>query len=185
MWPNRPLLALGSAGYCLFFMLVPLLVMLIIGFRTPLQQLAPLDVQDRSGGEGGAGISRPDDLQHPDTLPPNPGTASTDAGPRFSQVAILGAAWAPLFFALLPMSAAPSFARVISMFTLLPLGLLAPFGTTTLGVIALGQIRRSSGRLYGLGLALFDALVFPLLASVSRRLRCSASSSRVMRRCSC
>ena len=184
MWPNRPLLALGSAGYCLFFMLVPLLVMLIIGFRTPLQQLAPLDVQDRSGGEGGAGISRPDDLQHPDTLPPNPGTASTDAGPRFSQVAILGAAWAPLFFAAANVGGT-KLCESNPMFTLLPLGLLAPFGTTTLGVIALGQIRRSSGRLYGLGLALFDALVFPLLASVSRRLRCSASSSRVMRRCSC
>ena len=58
MWPNRPLLALGSAGYCLFFMLIPLLVMLIVGFRTPLQQLAPLDVQDRPGGEGGD-IGRP------------------------------------------------------------------------------------------------------------------------------
>ena len=39
----------------------------------------------------------------------------------------------------------------------------APFGATICGAIALSQIRRSGGRLYGLGLALFDTLVFPLL----------------------
>lgn len=36
--------------------------------------------------------------------------------------------------------------------------------TTSLGWIAVGQIRRSSGRLSGLGLAVFDGLFFPLLA---------------------
>src|SRR5439155_25067624 len=50
------------------------------------------------------------------------------------------------------------------MFTLLPLGLAAPFGTTILGWISVTQIRRSGGRVYGLGLAVFDGLVFPLLA---------------------
>ncbi|MDY7011389.1 MAG: hypothetical protein SVV80_11665 [Planctomycetota bacterium] len=39
----------------------------------------------------------------------------------------------------------------------------APVGTTILGLVAISQIRRSAGRLYGLGLALFDAIVFPLL----------------------
>ena len=39
----------------------------------------------------------------------------------------------------------------------------APFGTTILGFVAIGQIRRSAGRLYGLPLAVFDALLFPLL----------------------
>ena len=47
--------------------------------------------------------------------------------------------------------------------TVLPLGLSAPFGTTILGSIALAQIRRSAGRIYGLGLALCDVLLFPLL----------------------
>src|SRR5262245_56114440 len=49
---------------------------------------------------------------------------------------------------------------------LLPLILIvvtAPIGATILGCVALSQIRRSGGKLYGLGLALFDALVFPLL----------------------
>src|SRR5512135_637231 len=40
----------------------------------------------------------------------------------------------------------------------------APIGTTILGWVAVAQIRRSSGRLCGLGLAIFDGLLFPLLA---------------------
>ena len=44
------------------------------------------------------------------------------------------------------------------------LGLTAPFGTTILGVVAIRQIKRSKGQLYGMPLAVFDALVFPLLA---------------------
>ncbi len=42
-------------------------------------------------------------------------------------------------------------------------GFAAPFGTTILGAVSLRQIRRSAGRLCGLGLALFDALLYPLL----------------------
>jgi serine/threonine protein kinase len=129
----------------------------------------------RTRGTGSASVSPPDDLQTCDAPLPNAGSASGKAvvaagtgaqvaAPQLSQIAVVGAAWALLFFALMPMSAAPSDVRVFSMFTLLPLGLLAPFGTTTMGIIGLGQIRRSVGRLYGVGLALFDALFFPLLA---------------------
>jgi hypothetical protein len=39
----------------------------------------------------------------------------------------------------------------------------APIGVTICGVVAISQIRHSGGRLCGLGLALFDALLFPLL----------------------
>jgi tRNA A-37 threonylcarbamoyl transferase component Bud32 len=48
--------------------------------------------------------------------------------------------------------------------TVLPLGALAPFATTILGWMAVAKIRRSDGKLYGLPLALFDGLLFPLLA---------------------
>ena len=41
---------------------------------------------------------------------------------------------------------------------------IAPFGTTILGWISVTQIRRSAGKLHGLGLAVFDGLLFPLLA---------------------
>ena len=40
----------------------------------------------------------------------------------------------------------------------------APIGATVCGAVAISQIRRSSGRVEGLGLALADTLLFPLLA---------------------
>lgn len=43
-------------------------------------------------------------------------------------------------------------------------GLAASFGTTILGIVSITHIRHSAGRLYGMGLALFDALFFPVLA---------------------
>lgn len=45
----------------------------------------------------------------------------------------------------------------------LPVALAAPFGTTILGMVAISDIRHSGGRLYGLPLAVADALFFPLL----------------------
>ena len=104
---------------------------------------------------------------------------------RLSRTALAGAIWAPmLLVGIIPfllmfsvksvavspgMNAAPGpgWFGIILMIISLPLVLLAvtaPVGTTICGCVALGQIRRSAGRLYGLGLALFDALVFPLLA---------------------
>jgi len=94
---------------------------------------------------------------------------------RFSRAAIVGACWAP--FAII---GAPFIAVVVLAFqgdqrapgvpellVLLPFalpGVAAPFGTTILGIVAITHIRQSAGRLYGMGLALFDALLFPLLA---------------------
>lgn len=46
---------------------------------------------------------------------------------------------------------------------LLPI-LAAPVGVPILGYIALNRIRNSGGQLYGMGMALFDLLFFPLLA---------------------
>ena len=43
-------------------------------------------------------------------------------------------------------------------------GLAASFVTTILGIVSITHIRHSAGRLYGMGLALFDALFFPVLA---------------------
>lgn len=93
---------------------------------------------------------------------------------RFSRVAILGACWAPLCFIALLLfytrvqvsageSHGPAWWQYALRFTLLPLALAAPFGTTILGWIAASQIRRSAGKIYGLGLAVFDGLLFPLL----------------------
>jgi len=52
----------------------------------------------------------------------------------------------------------------IAVFTLGTLAVAALLGMTTCGWLAVTHIRRSSGSLYGLGLALFDGLFLPLLA---------------------
>lgn len=92
---------------------------------------------------------------------------------RLSRCALVGACWAPLFFVMASASmithvqhgeyTGPAWWQVALAITLLPLGALAPFGTTILGAVAIAQIRRSGGRLYGLGLAAADTLLFPLL----------------------
>jgi hypothetical protein len=64
---------------------------------------------------------------------------------------------------------APAWATVVgssarlALFPLFTVAFTAPFGTTILGLIAISQIRRSRGQLYGMPLAIFDTLVFPLL----------------------
>jgi hypothetical protein len=65
----------------------------------------------------------------------------------------------------------------LAILILAPLGLLglsAPFGTTILGLVAIGHIRRSGGRIYGMGLAVFDALLFPLLVLDGLMVLCAA-----------
>jgi len=102
--------------------------------------------------------------------------------PRFSRLAIAGAVCAPFFLGVLawllatlrpapgpePLPAPPlqQVLNAIGMLLVVVIcasGFAAPFGTTILGLVSLRQIRRSAGRLYGLGLALFDAMLYPLL----------------------
>ena len=102
---------------------------------------------------------------------PQPEAASA---PRCSRTAIVGACWAPLCFiafVLMLCNATaksgdyhgPAWWQLLMMIVLGGLGITAPFGTTILGWIAVAQIRRSAGKLFGLGLAVFDGLLFPLL----------------------
>ena len=101
--------------------------------------------------------------------------------PRLSRMAVAGAIWAPFAVILVltwlafgggqpDMKApqgyvppSPPWWQVALMVALIPPGFSAPFGTTILGSIALTQIRHSAARLYGLGLALFDALLYPIV----------------------
>ena len=102
-----------------------------------------------------------------------------DTPPRLSRLAVVGATWAPFFFlAVIPFvflgghvrveagaePPGPAWWQTALALTLLPLGLTAPLGTTICGAVAVTQIRHSRGRLYGLGLALCDLLLFPMLA---------------------
>ena len=93
--------------------------------------------------------------------------------PRFSRAAIAGACWAPLFFIVVLLGTmefrveageyhGPAWWQTLLALTLLPLGFAAPFGTTILGWVAVANIRRSAGKTYGLGLAVFDGLLYPL-----------------------
>jgi serine/threonine protein kinase/protein involved in polysaccharide export with SLBB domain len=98
--------------------------------------------------------------------------------PRLSRLAVVGAACAPLFFLLclalmsfaVPVAAesgehvGPPWWMPLLGIALTVLGAVAPFVTTILGGVAISQIRHSAGRLYGLPLAVADALLFPLLA---------------------
>jgi predicted Ser/Thr protein kinase len=106
-------------------------------------------------------------------------TAPADGrAPRLSRTAVVGACWAALFIVAavgtlgvrvqtaVPGGApppGPMWWKFVLIVTLLLPGMSAPFGTTVLGWVAVMQIRRSLGRIYGLGLALFDGLLFPLL----------------------
>ncbi|HXB60191.1 MAG TPA: serine/threonine-protein kinase [Candidatus Acidoferrales bacterium] len=78
----------------------------------------------------------------------------------------IGPAWWQTFCIFLFAHGLPMFnpnAPTWRMFTLLPLGLAAPFGTTILGWLAVVQIRCSRGKLYGMWLALVGGLLFPIL----------------------
>lgn len=108
-----------------------------------------------------------EDRQAPSALPANAAPA-----PRLPRPAVIGAVWTGFAMALALQGLVLSWIgpaafnahdgflpgrRFILLF-----GFTAPVGATILGWIALGQIRRSGGRLRGLGLALFLVLFFPL-----------------------
>ena len=90
--------------------------------------------------------------------------------PRFSRSAGIGAAWMPFAFAAaafwisvgIPLSKfhEVKLGAALAMFA----SLSGVFGSTVLGWVAVSKIRRSAGRVFGLGLALFEGLLFPLLA---------------------
>jgi serine/threonine protein kinase len=85
--------------------------------------------------------------------------AATETKSRFSRTAIAGATWGLLLILCFILDS-------IGIRTLFlgPIGLFDFVGTTTLGWIAVSQIRRSAGTLHGMWLAVFDGLLFPLLA---------------------
>jgi len=105
-----------------------------------------------------------------------------DDGARLSRKAVWGAAWAPLGFGAFSLTAATNtvvvkvgegremppgielspWAQALAVAVSIVV-LAAPFCTTILGLVAISEIRRSKGKLYGLPLAVADALLFPLL----------------------
>jgi hypothetical protein len=91
---------------------------------------------------------------------------------QFSRLAIVGTAILPFGFLLVlffnPISAstfptdAPSW-QVILRYAALLLAVIAPFASTILGFISMSQIRNSNGMVYGLPLAVFTSLFYPVI----------------------
>ena len=105
----------------------------------------------------------PSSSQPPVSLPSN----LPSVAPRLSRIAILGVVWAVMFWVTgLTLRISPaydSFTKFILTIWAIVFGVAPLLGTTILGYVAIRQIRHSAGRLYGLGLAVFDLLFFPLL----------------------
>ena len=100
-----------------------------------------------------------------------------DAPPpaRLCRLPVIGALWAPFAVVMLIGMFAvrivetghePSIGIGVTVLRLvvLPLGVLAPFGSTALGFIGISKIRSSAGRLIGMPLAVAVALFYPLIA---------------------
>ncbi len=138
------------------------------------------DVETISGGGTGGLAAAVANVPPAPVVPPPPTATAGTAGnfPEgeavFSRKAIMGAVWAGIFIlGFIPlwgirMEASenlgpPTWEKLLTML-IFALGITAPFGATILGWLAVGDIRRSRGRIYGLGLAVFDGLLFPLLA---------------------
>ena len=120
------------------------------------------------------------DLGERESLPTEGGKQPSDVNMQFStpahlsKCAVFGAIWSMIFFVDIPLYfiAMHSGVKLGSALGAIWWGLLqitaisAPFGATLLGWIALSQIRHSQGRLYGRGLAIYDAIVNPIIILV-------------------
>ena len=114
----------------------------------------------------------------PVATPSNINQLVTPPVARLSRTAIFGACWAafplifiPLCFLLFRGVNTHGDTQVHSargpmsmMLIVLIFGVATPLGTTILGWVAASQIRHAAGKIYGMGLAVFDGLLFPLLA---------------------
>ncbi|MEI8292168.1 MAG: hypothetical protein WCH99_22080, partial [Verrucomicrobiota bacterium] len=153
----------------LLFLSAVLAIRVLRGFSRPINELPELDnpAHKPPGGSGreSALIEKPEI-----------GNRQSEIPSRFSRPAIWAALWilvlpaglllntfATLYIAEQPRHDVMRYVIGLPGIVLIGLGILGVFGTTILGWIAVSQIRRSTGKIYGLGLAVFDGLLFPLL----------------------
>jgi hypothetical protein len=99
---------------------------------------------------------------------------SNDTSPerRISRLAVIGALLIPFGFFLvllfIPLSrsttpTSPSNWQTLLRFVLLPLSVVAPIASTALGFISTSRIHNSNGTIYGLPLAVFVSLFYPII----------------------
>lgn len=98
--------------------------------------------------------------------------AELQANPKVSRRAIVGTILLPfglcLALLIVPISASTSpeptsLWQNILRYTLLPVSIIAPFASTALGLWAISEIRHSNGRVYGMPLAVFVSLFYPII----------------------
>lgn len=89
---------------------------------------------------------------------------------RFAKQPIIGAIFLPfgvimalMMFIAVPGGGGTTTWQWIARFTILPLGILAPFVCTVMGFMGISAIRQSQGKLMGMPLALLDALFYPVI----------------------
>ena len=137
-------------------------------FRVEMETISSAAVP----GAAAAGAAEP---AHPPTAPE---TNRRESDPsHFSRTAIVAAAWITLSLLVVPpflwhevnsheFEIGGPFSNAltvcVTLFILVP-AFAAPLGATLLGWVAVSQLRRSAGKLYGMWLAVFDGLFFPLL----------------------
>lgn len=105
---------------------------------------------------------------------PSEGGVQSSTQTHLSKCAIFGAFWAIFFLVGVPfyLAARQSGYNLSAILGTFWWGFLqitavsAPLGATLLGWIAMTQIRHSQGRLYGRGLSLFAAIVFPVIVVI-------------------
>jgi hypothetical protein len=94
-------------------------------------------------------------------------TNKTETAPQFSRTAIVGMIIPALFFVFMVANlGVPDQTRWLQVhpLTLLVISAIALFGMCILGCVAVSQIRRSAGMVYGLPLAFVETMLFLLLA---------------------
>ncbi len=160
--------------------LVAIVVLFVAGGVVLIRRYGSLSAKDRQRYHHASGLK-----EEAEAIASTGGPGGPPMWPRFSRLAIVGAVWAPSFFLMVPayflgsfsvppagpepLPAPPLQQQALGMLVMLLVVVIfasavtAPFGTTILGAVSISQIRHSAGRLYGLGLALFDAMLFPLL----------------------
>lgn len=140
---------------------------------------AHIDSELRTRGKEGPGLALVEAVLA-EMDPPESYAETTSAledvdltGQRFSRYPIIGTILLPfgILMALLMLVAIPGGGvggamtgwQWLARYIILPLGIVAPFACTALGIMGISEINKSGGRIIGLPLALFVGIFYPIL----------------------
>jgi len=146
-------------------------------FKTQVETIASTSGQGAAQAEPENTKADRGQTIHPPAARSNNNLPPSHPAARLSRTAISGACWAALFLVIFPLifllyrgvdphsdaQLHSVWAPKLMMLLVVIFGIAAPFGTTILGWVAVSQIRRSAGKIYGMGLAVVDGLLLPLL----------------------